>query len=139
VTPQLAVAADRSGDPVEATAAATSPDWRLAAACRGHDPEMWSLSAGNRGQQYRAAHEICDSCPVTADCYDMAVRTGSWGLIYGGVDFDKPRHRMPLQLRKCWRCGNTYQPRVESSRYCSAQCRQRTWEYEQRWKRRARS
>lgn len=111
-------------------------NWRLQAACRGHDPEMWSLTGGWHGQTYQAAHQICDSCPVQAQCLQMAVNTGSWGLIFGGQDFTKPSEARPPQWARCEQCLKTYQQQVSWSRHCSPNCRQRAYERERRMRRR---
>ena len=61
------------------------------AACRGHDPEMWSepdgaASSGIRAdadpEQVRAANQVCATCPARIPCGTWAIEheeVGIWG------------------------------------------------------------
>lgn len=60
-------------------------DWRLSAACRGEDPEMWSLAHDLVGRERNAAaKEICRHCPVKRECLEFGLRTNAVGMIFGG-------------------------------------------------------
>lgn len=102
---------------------AIDEDWRLLAACRGHDPEMWSLSVGRSGSAYNEAHKICDGCPVRVPCADMAERTGSWGLIFGGRDFYLPKPAASREWRNCVRCNKSFHTPLGWRRFCTDTCR----------------
>jgi WhiB family redox-sensing transcriptional regulator len=64
-------------------------EWRLRAACRGQDPEIFFPARQVRGsvaQRSVAAKRICAGCTVADDCLDWAVRNGeTWG-IWGGLN-----------------------------------------------------
>jgi WhiB family redox-sensing transcriptional regulator len=61
--------------------------WRLHAACRGVDTELFYFPEGERGlaraSRERAARAICTICPVKAPCAAYALqhheRYGVWG------------------------------------------------------------
>lgn len=100
-------------------------DWKLDAACRGHDPEWWSLD-GPRDARYRVAHTICGRCPVRVRCYQYGVDTGATGMIYGGVNFgaSRPKNGPDVPQIKCKRCGMVAEgPRKGRKKFCSARCR----------------
>lgn len=70
------------------SAARDAADWRLRAACRGHDTERWFDGPGG---QYGTAQQLCDGCPVRAECLHQALTTesawhryGLWGGLTGG-------------------------------------------------------
>lgn len=105
----------------------TEIDWRRSAACRGYDPEMWSLSVGRSGVAYHEAHRICGGCPVKVPCEELGVRTNSIGMIFGGRDFtDGPRGATP-QPAVCQRCSKRFTRTKAWARYCSEGCRKRNW------------
>ena len=58
------------------------PDgWRLAAACRGHDPDLWHPEKGDTVTAAKAL-AICARCPVIEPCRAHAVEhreRGIWG------------------------------------------------------------
>ena len=103
--------------------AALDHDWRVRAACRGHDPEMWSLSAGRGGVEYREAHRICAGCPVREPCGEFGEASGSWGMIFGGRDFYMPKRAATPQETYCERCGMRFLRTKAWTRFCSERCR----------------
>lgn len=56
-------------------------DWRLDAACRGHDPDMWFALETHPATA--TALTICSGCTVRAECGEAASigreRFGIWG------------------------------------------------------------
>ncbi len=63
-------------------------DWRLRAACRGQDPELWHPTRGGRAASYayQAARRYCDRCPVALTCLETGLAGerdtdpfGMWG------------------------------------------------------------
>jgi WhiB family redox-sensing transcriptional regulator len=65
-------------------------EWKLAASCRGEDPDLWfprSDGQRSRGRAVQAAamtaKAICGQCPVRPEClaYALAcdIRYGIWG------------------------------------------------------------
>lgn len=77
-------------------------EWKLAAACRGQDPELWYPSVRGRARrrynrQVLAAQRICLECPVIGECLQYALATDSRHGIWGGAtELDRAR----LQGRK---------------------------------------
>jgi WhiB family redox-sensing transcriptional regulator len=71
-----------------ATAArrANGVSWRLAAACRSADPELFfPLSGSGKAlEQIAEAKVICAGCPVRRQCLEFALRTRPQG-IWGGL------------------------------------------------------
>jgi WhiB family transcriptional regulator, redox-sensing transcriptional regulator len=71
-----------------ATAArrANGLSWRLAAACRSADPELFfPLSGSGKAlEQIAEAKVICAGCPVRRQCLEFALRTRPHG-IWGGL------------------------------------------------------
>ena len=65
----------------------TVHNWRLRAACRDHDPEMW-FSTGKQGDEAKA---ICHRCPVQRECGDYADTTHVYGIWAGQR---KPIHQL---------------------------------------------
>lgn len=62
------------------TAARDAADWRPRAACLGHDTEHWFDAPGGR---FTTAQQICDACPVRAECLYEALTTEPRGHRYG--------------------------------------------------------
>lgn len=88
-----------------------TPDWHGRAACHpdnGHDPELWFPQTPAAPPGERPARRvviaptiaICKRCPVRAQCLAAAKENGETNGIWGGVDFDKPNTREPIN-----RCG----------------------------------
>ena len=67
-------------------------EWKLRAACRGMDPDLWFPSEIGRRHYARTvaalterAKAVCKDCPVRWRCLDYArVTDQSWG-IWGGL------------------------------------------------------
>jgi WhiB family redox-sensing transcriptional regulator len=101
-------------------------DWQKLAVCRGMDTTMFVLSEATRGTAaYRKAHRYCATCPVAAQCRDFALATGSWGLIFGGLDFTSRGHyRRTSGIRKdCEQCKQEYEAYTSRQRFCTNDCR----------------
>lgn len=56
----------------------TDPSWRLDAACRDADPDLFFVE---RGASTRRAKAICAECPVAEECLDFALTVP--GISYG--------------------------------------------------------
>lgn len=54
--------------------------WRLSAACRGQETDIWYPE---RGEDHRVPRAICATCPVIVDCLEHALTwpetMGVWG------------------------------------------------------------
>jgi WhiB family transcriptional regulator, redox-sensing transcriptional regulator len=87
-----------------ATAArrANGLSWRLAAACRSADPELFfPLSgSGQAREQIAEAKVICAGCPVQRQCLEFALRTRPHG-IWGGLT-ELERHSADLGSGYSW-------------------------------------
>lgn len=65
-------------------------DWRLHAACRGHDPELFYPPANNAGGGKRTHHidnarRVCRSCPVRVDCLAWAFEVDDRFAVLGAT------------------------------------------------------
>ena len=79
--------------------AAENDGWRLHAACRDTDPDLF-FPIGTTGpalEQIAAARAVCEVCPVCEDCLDFALMTNQDSGIWGGTSEDERR-----KLRKMW-------------------------------------
>jgi WhiB family redox-sensing transcriptional regulator len=56
--------------------------WRARAACRGTDT---ALFFPGRGADLRSARALCESCPVSRECLDLALGDDRLDGIWGGL------------------------------------------------------
>jgi WhiB family transcriptional regulator, redox-sensing transcriptional regulator len=72
-----------------------APDWRVQAACRGLDPELFFpiTTLGKALPQVARAKRVCLRCPVRLACLDWALHTGQDAGIWGGLT-DQERRRL---------------------------------------------
>jgi WhiB family redox-sensing transcriptional regulator len=66
---------------------APTRNWRLAAACRWSDPDLFfPLSSSGRSlDQVARAKEVCAGCTVRAECLAFALRTSQAHGVWGGT------------------------------------------------------
>lgn len=79
--------------------AAENDHWRLQAACRDTDPDLF-FPVGTTGpalEQIATARAVCDACPVKEPCLEFALMTNQDSGIWGGTSEDERR-----KLRKAW-------------------------------------
>ena len=62
----------------------TDTDWRLSAACRGKDPNIFFLEREGKIKA-EEAKTICQRCPVRGPCADYAEKNGERYGIWGGL------------------------------------------------------
>lgn len=94
-------------------------DWRLEAACRDADPDLFFHPDGWHGgspgaeerARVRAALAICDRCPVESVCLAEAVSRREPEGIWGGVVFTSVRGRG----------GRAMQPGMQGSSWSAAE------------------
>jgi WhiB family transcriptional regulator, redox-sensing transcriptional regulator len=89
-------------------------DWRLRAACRGVDSELF-FPEGSRGpalESAASAKQICAACPVRARCLDWALTHGAHHGVWGGRTEDERRSTRatssvphPRVRRSTWTTG----------------------------------
>jgi WhiB family redox-sensing transcriptional regulator len=73
-------------------------DWRLWAACRFTDPELF-FPVSNSGQslnQVTEAKKVCAACVVLPECLAFAMRTQQVHGIWGGMT-EEERSAVPFQ------------------------------------------
>lgn len=75
------------------SAGAARTDWRLDAACRHSDPELFFPvgTAGPALQQIDQAKQVCHACPVRAPCLGWALAHDPALGIWGGTTEDERR------------------------------------------------
>lgn len=74
-------------------------DWRLTAACRDTDPDLF-FPVGTTGpalDQIAAAKAVCRACDSQAACLEFALATNQESGIWGGTSEEERR-----KLRKAW-------------------------------------
>jgi WhiB family redox-sensing transcriptional regulator len=74
-------------------------DWRLQAACRDTDPDLF-FPVGTTGpalEQIDAARAVCRACDSQAACLEFALATNQESGIWGGTSEEERR-----KLRKAW-------------------------------------
>jgi WhiB family redox-sensing transcriptional regulator len=94
-------------------------DFRLQAACRDVDPELFfPLGSGPQAwNQVRLAKSVCDRCPVREPCLDWALSTGQREGVWGGQDPDQRRaHRQEVHCSGTSPAGERDQPQQVSPR-----------------------
>jgi WhiB family transcriptional regulator, redox-sensing transcriptional regulator len=68
-------------------------DWRVQAACRSEEPELF-FPVGTRGPalvQLARAKSVCLQCPVLIQCRTWAMTTGEAAGVWGGMSEDERR------------------------------------------------
>jgi WhiB family transcriptional regulator, redox-sensing transcriptional regulator len=79
-----------------ATGASSKRNWRLRAACRGADPELFfpEGAAGPAQESVALAKRICSQCQVRAHCLDWAVEhCAAFGVWGGRTEQERRAHR----------------------------------------------
>lgn len=74
-------------------------DWRIKAACRDTDPDLF-FPVGTTGpalEQIAAAKAVCNSCHAQAACLEFALATNQESGVWGGASEEERR-----KLRKAW-------------------------------------
>ena len=74
-------------------------DWRLQAACRDTDPDLF-FPVGTTGpalEQIDAAKAVCHACDSQAACLEFALATNQESGIWGGTSEEERR-----KLRRQW-------------------------------------
>lgn len=72
------------------------PNWRIRAACRTADPDLWFPDKGDHGDE---AKRVCNGtdttnpCPVREPCLDYALRHKIVHGIWGGLNY-RDRYRL---------------------------------------------
>jgi WhiB family redox-sensing transcriptional regulator len=79
---------------ITAARLAADGDWRLGAACRSVDPELFFPISytGASMEQVTTAKAICSHCPVQPECLAFALRTGQAHGIWGGLTEQERKH-----------------------------------------------
>ncbi len=84
------------------TVTAEIPDWRLSAACRDVDPELF-FPIGDGGPavaQVAEAKRVCAACPVRAACLEWAMARNEKDGVWGGLDETERHRERRLRLRR---------------------------------------
>jgi len=70
-------------------------DWRLVAACRSTDPELFFpvSSIGKSADDVAAAKAVCGQCLVRRECLAFALRTRQVYGIWGGLSEEERERR----------------------------------------------
>jgi WhiB family transcriptional regulator, redox-sensing transcriptional regulator len=77
-------------------------DWRLHAACRDEDPDLF-FPIGSTGPalvQTKEAKAVCGTCPVREQCLDWALDKGQDSGVWGGLDDSERRVLRRRNARK---------------------------------------
>ncbi len=74
--------------------------WRIDAACRDADPDLFfPIGTGDAAvEQAATAKRYCESCPVAQECLIFAVTTSQEYGVWGGLDEEERR-----DVRRGWR------------------------------------
>lgn len=68
-------------------------EWRVSAACRDTDPELF-FPVGTTGpavDQIASAKEVCIGCLSRGDCLDFAIATNQDSGVWGGTSEEERR------------------------------------------------
>lgn len=120
----------QTGDTGQGRGLPTVPDlppsgWACLGACVGLDP---ALFFPERGDPTGPAKTVCADCQVADECLHWALVTSQKFGIWGGRS-EKERRRLKIPTAAtgppvCVCCGETFDPRRRTQRYCSTDCRQ---------------
>lgn len=80
----------------------SSFDWRVKAACRDKDPELF-FPVGNNGaayQQIEEAKSVCRRCDVSDTCLRCALETNQDFGVWGGMSEEERRTMKRRALRQ---------------------------------------
>lgn len=91
-----------------------NPRWRLRAACRGQDTEMWFDG------DTAAAKAECRRCPVVSDCLGLALANGLTYGVWGGLD-EKERRALKKGPARS-ECSNGHEL-TKTNTFPSGKCR----------------
>lgn len=80
----------------------TSWTWQRDARCRRADPAMFFHPDGERGtarqERQQAAKQVCDQCPVAAQCREHSLRFGEPFGIWGGLTEEERSELLPARV-----------------------------------------
>ena len=87
--------------PAQRGATPVTADWRVYAACRRADPELFFPVGTGEAALLKAdrAKRICAGCPVRRACLDWALATGQEVGVWGGTVADERRVLRAQQAR----------------------------------------
>ena len=74
-------------------------DWRVRAACRDSDPDLF-FPEGTTGpalEQIAEAKRVCEECDVQVQCLEFALETNEDSGVWGGTSEEERR-----KIRKAW-------------------------------------
>lgn len=78
-------------------------DWRIRAACRAADPELFfpSGTTALAGKQAMEAKAVCARCPIRGECLGWAMETKQDHGVWGGLDeFERRAARRQLRWHR---------------------------------------
>lgn len=76
------------------TITAPAQGWQFKAKCRNQPPELYDLTRSTKGrsrasvtkeQKKHQARQLCEGCPVLADCAKDVLENDSYGLVRAGL------------------------------------------------------
>ncbi len=127
----LVLATEVDGAVFHSTSTEAARSWKVFAACRDADPEVFfpTVQRGVQADVYAEALRFCARCPVVSDCLASAMDNGD---LYDGVFGGKtPSQRRKLRERNgraltfliCRICGCGFKAHRSDTLYCSPPCR----------------
>ena len=109
------------------------PGWMVEGLCQQVDPDLWFPE--DDPWQAQRAKQLCQACPVLAECAEYAIHRYIPHGVWGGMSADdrrnyRQRHGIvkPQAARACGWCSTTFYPRAVQQVYCRNLCRQRAYE-----------
>ena len=96
--------------------------WRLDAACRGLDPEVFYPASGDMEGLNRAL-AVCENCPVRQECLEENI-TEKLGVFGGTSGAERKRLKAEWEIiLSCKLCSKDYVRETPSQVFCSEECR----------------
>jgi WhiB family transcriptional regulator, redox-sensing transcriptional regulator len=98
--------------------------WRLLAACRGLDPNLF---VPERGEDSAEAKKVCRTCPSIHECVVYGISNATAKGVWGGLSEDDRREARKLMGRMdvCAECDEPFHTYRPTERYCGDGCRRR--------------
>lgn len=76
------------------------PDWHEHASCRGYDINLFFPDYNGGKKAFAIAKQICQSCPVIAECLDNQLKLESFDDQWGMFGGKTPQERKEIRYKR---------------------------------------
>ena len=110
------------GDGMERVIYEPPGPWRVLAACRGVDPNLF---VPERGEDSAEAKKVCRRCPSIHECAVYGISNANTRGVWGGLSWEERKEARGLMGRMdiCAECDEPFHTYRPTERYCGEECR----------------